>query len=139
MISTYARSGLFLVAILMMTMPFHLQAAVEVSIQKTLQTDAAPIDVVVSGDGRTTFVLTDNGSVLVYDNFGKLTETIEIGSHIDSIDLGPSGERLFATSRQNKTVEIIELSFIKNINTDGSKFKGPADAPVTIAVFSEFQ
>ena len=139
MISTYARSGLFLVAVLMMTTPFHAQAAVEVSIQQTLQTDAAPIDVVVSGDGRTTFVLTDNGSVLLYDNSGKLTEKIEIGSHIDGIDLGPNGERLYATSRQNKTVEIIELSFIKKINIEGSKFKGPADAPVTIAVFSEFQ
>lgn len=139
MISHFARLGKFLVLVSILTAPFHVQAAVEVSLEKTLQTDAAPLDVIVSADGRTTFVLTDNGKVLVFDSRGKLTESIEIGSHIDGIDLGPGGERLYATSRQNKTLEIIQLDFIKKINTAGAKFKGPADAPVTIAVFSEFQ
>ncbi len=139
MIFSLARFVVFLLLVLVLASPFHVRAAVEVKIEKTLQTDSAPIDVIVSADGRTTFVLTDNGYVLVYDKRGELTESIEIGSHIDGIDLDPGGERLYATSRQNKTVEIIQLSFIKKINTNGSKFKGPADAPVTIAVFSEFQ
>lgn len=139
MFSSFARSSLFLVIFVHLTIVFHVQAAVEFNIQKTLQTDAAPIDVAVSVDGRATFVLTENGHVLVYDSRGNLTESINIGSHIDGIDLDPSGERLFATSRQNKTVEIIQLDFIKNINTEGAMFKGPANAPVTIVVFSEFQ
>ena len=139
MISHSARLGIFLALVFILTTPNPVRAAVEVNIEKTLQTDSAPIDVIVSADGRTTFVLTDNGYVLVYDHRGELTESIEIGSHIDGIDLDPGGERLYATSRQNKTVDIIQLSFIKKINTNGSKFKGPADAPVTIAVFSEFQ
>ena len=139
MFSTLARSSLLLVIFVHLTMTFQVQAAVEFNIQKTLQTDAAPIDVAVSVDGRATFVLTENGHVLVYDGRGNLTESINIGSHIDGIDLDPSGERLFATSRQNKTVEIIQLSFIKKINTEGAMFKGPANALVTIAVFSEFQ
>ena len=139
MFFSLARFVVFLLLVLVLAPPFQVRAAVEINIEKTLQTDSAPIDVIVSADGRTTFVLTDNGYLLVYDNRGKLTESIEIGSHIDGIDLDPGGERLYATSRQNKTVEIIQLSFIKKINTNGSKFKGPADAPVTIAVFSEFQ
>ncbi len=139
MISHFAKSGIFLLLVFILPTPFLIQAAVEVNIEKTLQTDSAPIDVIVSADGRTTFVLTDNGYVLVYDDRGELMESIEIGAHIDSIGLDPGGERLYATSRQNKTVEIIQLSFIKKINTEGSKFKGQADAPVTIAVFSEFQ
>lgn len=139
MFFSLARFVVFLLLVLVLAPPSHVRAAVEVNIEKTLQTDSAPIDVIVSADGRTTFVLTDNGYVLVYDNRGELTESIEIGSHIDGIDLDPGGERLYATSRQNKTVEIIQLSFIKKINTNGSKFKGPADAPITIAVFSEFQ
>lgn len=139
MISTPAKSGLLLVVVVILMTAFPVQAAVEISIQKTLQTDAVPIDVVVSADGRTTFVLTEDGNVTVYDNKGNLTESINIGSHNDGIELDPSGERLFATSRKNKTVEIIQLNFIKAINTEGSQFKGPADAPVTIAVFSEFQ
>ncbi len=139
MISNYARFSLMLIVPVFLTTASWVQAAVEISLQKTLKTDAVPIDVTVSPDGRSTFVLTDDGSVVVYDKLGNLTDTIKIGSHIDQIEIGPSGERLFATSRQNKTVEIILLNFISSINTAGSAFKGPEDAPVTIAVFSEFQ
>jgi hypothetical protein len=139
MTSNYAKFCLILIVLIFVTTASWVQAAVEISLQKTLKTDAVPIDVTVSTDGRSTFVLTDDGSVVVYDNLGNLTDTIKIGSHIDQIEIGPSGERLFATSRQNKTVEIILLNFISNINTAGSAFKGPEDAPVTIAVFSEFQ
>ena len=114
-------------------------AAVEINLQKTLKTDGVPVDMVVSQDGNLTFVLTDNGKVLIYDRIGKLTDTVEIGPHIDQIEIGPSGERLFAASRQNKTVEIITLDFIHEINTLGSPSKGPHGAPVVIAVFSDFQ
>ena len=139
MISTLAKSCLILAVIILLATTSWVHAAVETSLQITLQTEAVPIDVSVSPDGRSTFVLTDQGNVVVYDNLGNLTETIKVGSHIDQIEIGPGGERLFATSRQNKTVEIILLDFISNIYTRGSVFKGPEDAPVTIAVFSEFQ
>jgi DNA-binding beta-propeller fold protein YncE len=114
-------------------------AAVEINLQKTLTTDGVPVDMVVSQDGNLTFVLTDNGKVLIYDRIGKLTDTIEIGPHIDQIEIGPSGERLFAASRQNKTVEIITLDFIRQINTQGSPSKGSLEAAVVIVVFSDFQ
>jgi len=139
MISTLAKSCLILTVMVLMATASWVHAAVETSLQITLQTEAIPIDVSVSPDGRSTFVLTDQGNVVVYDHLGNLTETIKVGSHIDQIEIGPGGERLFATSRQNKTVEIILLDFISNINTRGAVFKGPEDAPVTIAVFSEFQ
>ena len=139
MISALAKSCLPLIVIVLLTTASWVHAAVETSLQNTLQTEAVPIDVTVSHDGRSTFVLTDEGNVVIYDNLGKLKETIKVGSHIDQIEIGPSGERLFATSRQNKTVEIILLDFISSIKTGGSVFKGPEDAPVTIAVFSEFQ
>ena len=139
MFSTLAKSCLVLIVVGLLAAASPVHAAVETSLVNTLQTEAVPIDVAVSPDGRSTFVLTDNGNVLVYDNLGKLNETIKVGPHIDQIEIGPGGERLFATSRQNKTVEIFLLDFISRIETQGSVFKGPEDAPVTIAVFSEFQ
>ncbi len=114
-------------------------AAVESSLQKTLAIDGVPVDVVVSQDGNRTFVLIDGGKVSIYDRLGNLTETIKVGPHVDQIEIGPRGERLFATSRQNKTIEIITLDFIHKINTLGSPSKGPFEAPVVIAVFSDFQ
>lgn len=139
MISTLAKSCLILIVTVLLTTAAWVHAAVETSLQNTLQIEAVPIDVAVSPDGKSTFVLTDEGNVAVYDDLGKLNDTIKVGSHIDQIEIGPSGERLFATSRQNKTVEIILLDFISNIETKNAVFKGPEDAPVTIAVFSEFQ
>ena len=114
-------------------------AAVEISLQKTLTPDGVPVDVVVSQDGNLTLVLTDVGNVLIYDRIGNLTDTIEIGPHVDKIEIDPRGERLFASSRQNKTVEIITLDFIYDINTLGSPSKGPTEAPMVIVVFSDFQ
>ena len=139
MISTFAKFSLAPVILTVLTAASWVFAAVEITPQKTLKTDGVPVDIAVSQDGNLTFVLTDNGNVLIYDPVGNLTDTVEIGPHIDQIEIGPRGERLFATSRQNKTVEIITLDFIHEINTLGSPSKGPHEAPVTIAVFSDFQ
>ena len=139
MISTFAKFCLAPVFLTVLTAASWVYAAVEINIQKTLETDGVPLDVVVSRDGNLTFVLTDNGNVLIYNLTGTLTDTIKIGPHVDQIEIGPTGERLFATSRQNKTVEIITLDFIHEINTLGSPSKGPQEAPVVIVVFSDFQ
>ena len=139
MISTFTKFSLAPVFLTVLTAASWVFAAVEINHQKTLTTDRAPVDVAVSQDGNLTFVLTDNGNVLIYDRVGNLTDTVEIGPHIDQIEIGPRGERLFAASRQNKTVEIITLDFIHEINTLGSPSKGPHEAPVVIAVFSDFE
>jgi DNA-binding beta-propeller fold protein YncE len=117
--------------------PIH--ATVEWNIQTTLQTTAEPLDVAVHPDGQPIFVLTADGKVRIYDERGKLTDTIEVGAHVDQIKIGPEGERLFAASRRNKTVEVIELVFIRSIDITGAPFKGPQQAPVVVTVFSDFQ
>jgi len=114
-------------------------SAVEWKIQKTLKTDSVPLDVTVSQNGRSIFILTEEGDVLIYDREGTLTDTIKVGTHVDQIRIGPRDELLFATSRQNKSVEVIELDYIYTIDTAGSPFKGPQEAPVVITVFSDFQ
>ena len=58
---------------------------------------------------------------------------------MDGIKVGPEQDILLLTSRQNKTVEILVLDFIQNLDVSSSPFKGPADAVVTVAVFSDFQ
>jgi DNA-binding beta-propeller fold protein YncE len=139
MISTFAKFSLAPVFLTVLTAASWVFAAVELNLQKTLKIDGVPVDVVVSQDGNLTFVLTDNGTVLIYDQIGNLTDTVAVGPHIDQIEIDPQAERLFAASRQNKTVEIITLDFIHEINMLGSPSKGPQEAPVTIAVFSDFQ
>jgi hypothetical protein len=114
-------------------------AEVAWDIQSTLKFDATPLDIALSPDGKSVFVLTDGGDILIYDSKGTLKDKIAVGLHVDQIRIGPRGDRLFATSRQNKTVEVITLDFIKSINITGSPFKGARNAPIVIVEFSEFQ
>jgi protein-disulfide isomerase len=58
---------------------------------------------------------------------------------VDSIKPGPGEEILFLVSSKKKTVQLAVLDFVQDINSAGSPFKGAADAPVTIALFTDFQ
>ena len=139
MFTTYFRVFVSCALLLLVATPFPAGARVEWQIANTLKTEQPPLDVTVSPNGETIFVLTDGGNILIYDRTGQLNDTINVGSHIDQIRVGPGGEQLFATSRQNKTVEVIALNFIRKINVSGSPSKGSTDAPVTLTVFSDFQ
>jgi DNA-binding beta-propeller fold protein YncE len=112
---------------------------VEMNVYKTLQLEETPIDVAVSPDGRRIFVLTDRGEVVVYSSAAKIEAKIDVGQHVDQIKLGPRGDTLILKSGKNKTVQIVSVDFVQKINTSGSPFKGPENAPVVIAVFDDFQ
>ena len=112
---------------------------VKLNLYKTLQLDKTPIDVAVSPDGRRIFVLTDRGEVVIYSSAGKIEAKIDVGQHVDQLKLGPKGDSLILSSGKNKTVEIVTIDFVQQINVSGSPFKGPEDAAVVIAVFDDFE
>jgi DNA-binding beta-propeller fold protein YncE len=130
---------LWVVMLLMLTTGAMGSATVEWEVLKTLKLETPPLDVAISPDGKTVFVLTREGNIHIYQVNGRLTDKIEVGEKIDQIKLDPEGKLLFATNRQNKTVKVIALDFIKQITTKGSPYKGLKDAPVVIADFSDFQ
>ena len=115
------------------------EAAVEWSILETLQFEESAIDMAVSTDGRRIFVLTEEGEVFVYTSGIKESLKFKVGKQVDQIKVGPSGDTLFLNSRKDKSLQIIALDFIQNINLSGSPFKGPEDAPLVVAVFSDFE
>ena len=130
---------LLLATLLVLATSVGVIAEVEWTIVKSLSLDSPPRDVTVTLDGQTLYILTDKGDILVYGNNGELKDTISIGPHADNLRIGQNGEVLFVISRKNKTVETVQLDFIRHINTAGSPFLGPENAPVVIAVFSDFQ
>jgi hypothetical protein len=132
-------SVLGVVLLLIVTLEAMGSATVEWEVLNTLKLEAPPLDLAISPDGKAVFVLTREGSIQIYEVNGRLTDKIEVGEKIDQIKLDPKGQLLFATSRQNKTVKVIELDFIKQISTKGSPYKGLEDAPVVIAGFTDFQ
>ncbi|MBP1741880.1 MAG: oxidoreductase, partial [Deltaproteobacteria bacterium] len=89
--------------------------------------------------GKYIFVLTDKGKVLVYNPDGTLSDTIPVDKSVNSIKAGPREEILILVSSKMKTVQMAVLDFVQQINVTGSPFKGAADAPVTIALFTDFQ
>ena len=139
MVPKLIKLGLILGIAALLSTPFQAGARVEWQIENTLKTGQPPIDVAISANGQSIFVLTAEGNILIYDDSGQLDDTINVGTHIDQIRVGPGGEQLFAISRQNQTVEVISLNFIRKINIMGSPSKGRMDAPVILTVFSDFQ
>lgn len=114
-------------------------AVVEWNRGNTLKLKEPPVDIAVSSRGRWIFVLTQGGKVAIYAADGRLQDTITVGGGIDGIEAGAREDVLLLTNRTAGTVEEIHLEFIQEINTKGSPFKGPADAPVVVCVFTDFQ
>ena len=134
------RLAVFLfIPVILLTLCPPSSGLVDWDVKKTLKIEEAPVDVAVALNGRWIFVLTAQGSILIYSGDGRLEDEITVGNHVDGIKVGPEEDILLLTSRKNKTVEILVLDFIQNIDVSNSPFKGPTDAAVTIAVFSDFQ
>ena len=97
------------------------------------------LDMAVSNDGRWTFILTKNGEVEIYDISGDRVQVLKVEKGFDNIEYNPAGNRLMLSAWGKKEVKVLTLSMIYEIDYEGSPFRGPVDAPVTIAVFDDFQ
>jgi DNA-binding beta-propeller fold protein YncE len=115
------------------------RAAADWEVVRSLSTGARPLDVAVSADGRSVFVLTEDGQLSVYTSEGTLTDTFQLSKDAERIAVAPDGERVYVTARQGKRVDVVQIDFVRDIVLAGSPAKGPERAPVTIAVFSDFQ
>jgi hypothetical protein len=127
---------IFIIAFTFFT-PAH--ANVEWDIIKTYKIEGAPLDVEISVDGKWVFILTEQSEILIYSQDGTLNGRIPVENSIDGIMPSPREDILFLSSRKDKTVQIIAFDFIREINITDSPYKGPSDAAVVIAVFSDFQ
>lgn len=114
-------------------------ATVELSTVKKLNLNAQPLDVAHSDDGNFLYILT-RGEILVYSLAeDAVTDKVPIDKTYDSIaPLSDTGALILNSSTTTK-IEVVNIEFIKNIDISGHPFKGPQDAPVTIAVFSDYQ
>jgi len=114
-------------------------AEVEKGVSKTFKLDAKPIDMTTSADGKYTFVLAEGGKVFILDNSGTVKDTLSVNESVVSIGTSPSGDFLLLADSTSNTLEIVRISFVVDIDISGLAFKGPANAPVVIAVFSDYQ
>ena len=114
-------------------------ATVEWDVAGTLNLKDKPRDAAIALNGRWIYVLTYEGEILIYTPDGKLEDTISVGKGVEGIKVGPREDVLLLTSGKDKTVQIITLDFIQEINVSGSPYKGKVDAPVAVATFNDFE
>jgi len=121
------------------SVPQLIFAGVDLAIIKQTNLDVQPLDIATSPDGEVIYVLA-RGEILVYSiDEGKVSNRIPIDKHFDKLTCGVEDNMLILTSSSSKTLKIIRVDFKYNISIDGLPFKGPANAPVTIAVFDDYQ
>lgn len=98
-----------------------------------------PLDVATSLDGKLVFVLTRK-QILVYSLPEKrITNRIQLSGSFDRITYSPEANLLILTSSTAGTLRTIKVEPVFPIDITGHPFKGPANAPVTIVVFDDYQ
>jgi len=119
--------------------PFPAHSDVDWEISSAIQLDQTPIDVAQAQGGDLTYLLTDQANVLIYSAAGKVVGTIPVDPSVTDIAISTKGDRLYLINSQRKTLKTVAIDFIVNFNIAGSPFLGPAEAPIVVAVFSDFQ
>ena len=106
---------------------------------KQLSTDKSPLDVETSTDGKLMFVLVP-GEVLIFSDLGdRPISRIAVDKHFDRITFAEQLDLLILSGKKNKKVEMVRIDLINDISIEGSPYRGRVDAPVTIAVFDDYQ
>ena len=123
----------------MMVCPFPVIAEVDWHMAKQLKVDGKPLDMAMSLDEKSLFVLV-RGKVLVYSLPDQsIRGTIPVDEAIDKLRVSPRGDFLILGSSEDRRVDFIQFKIIQEIDVSGLPYKGPKEAPVTIAVFSDYQ
>ena len=130
--------GILLVA-LMFCFSGLVMAEVEMGQAKTFKLDAKPIDMTTSADGKYTFVLAEGGKVFIIDSSGTVKDSLTVSESVVSIGTSPGGDFLLLADSKSNTLEVVKISFVIDVDITGLPFKGPSNAPVVIAVFSDYQ
>jgi len=129
----------YALGVLLLLAAFPAQAKVETRQVQTMRLAASPLDTAVSANGKLFFVLTGEKAVEIYNANGRHQDSLKLNGRFDHIAVSPTGDTLFLTDTANRQVKVLRLSFVQDIDIQGSPFKGPADAPVVITIFSDYQ
>ena len=131
--------GVMMVLIMALATGPAYAARTEWQVIQTLRFENKPLDMLVENRTRRVYVLSDAGEILVYGFNGGMKGKIAVGSDVVQIKAGPSDGVLFLLRKAGKSIQSISVDVAEEINIDGSPLKGEQGAPVTIAVFSDFQ
>jgi len=114
-------------------------AEMQVELNKRQPLGKAPLDIAQSvSDGRL-FVLLEGGTVQILSADGQIQERFQADPDVTTLEVSPDGKRLYLGNAKRNELQFIDLSIAYNLPVNNSATKGPADAPVTIMLFDDFQ
>ena len=127
----------------LMASPIPLQATqnstIDTSVRSTWKIDAKPIDMVHTLDNKRVYILGDDSKVHVFSTEGAKQGEIQVDKGVSAIDIAPRGELLYLMNQDDNTFTSLTVSFNATIDITGAPFLGDENAPVTLALFSDFQ
>ena len=133
----------FLIIMPLMFTSFPLKASqgssVDTSVVTTWKIDAKPLGMVHTLDNKRVFILGDDSKVHVFSADGKKQGDIEVDKGVTSIDIAPRGELLYLMNSKDNTFTSLSISFTTTIDVTDAPFLGNENAPVVLALFSDFQ
>lgn len=112
---------------------------VEWKVLQSWPTATKPLSMVHSLDGKYVYMLNDKQQVQVFTTQGQLQGTIPVDKGVTQIDIAPQGELLYLIDGETQAFTAVAVSFIADIDITGVPVKGPADAPVTMTLFTDFE
>ena len=132
--------GIFLIILLItISVTRIIHADIDWTMIKEIKIGAQPLDVATSPDGTLIFILAP-GEILVHSvSKNKVTNRIPIPKDFDRVAYTAKNNTLILTSSSLKTLKIIQVDRIYEIDISSLPFEGPEDAPITIAVFGDYQ
>jgi protein-disulfide isomerase len=124
---------------ILLFVPTVIPAGIEWTIGGQLGLKASPLDIVASADGKWLYILCP-GEIAVYSfNQEKIVNRIPVDKIVDRMIYVKEKNALVVASRSGDTVRIIQLEVVNIFTESGLPYKGPKLAPITIAVFSDYQ
>jgi protein-disulfide isomerase len=131
--------GMLVIALFILSATSGSAADIEWTTSGQLDLKAPALDVCPSADGKWLYLLSA-GEIAVYSFAeGKIINRIPLDAAFDRLVYVKETNSLVATSRSNNKVQIIRLDVVYKFTTTGLPYKGAKNAPVTIAVFSDYQ
>jgi len=120
---------------------FSINASAEVEWEtlKEIDLEEKPLDIAVSRDGMTAYILGEKGIQLYSIMEGRVTDTIPVTGRFSRIALSPDGQTLLLTGAENKRLSVIRVTPVYHMEIGRSPVMGKAGAPVTIFAFMDYQ
>ncbi len=107
--------------------------------RKPVELENQPTHVAVPPGGKLTSAHIEGEDIHAQSSAAELKGGMDGGSQVDGIESRAKADTLVPAKQGNSTVQRTSHHSIQNDDFSVSPFKGPADAPVAIAVFSDFQ